>query len=122
MSDLAATVAGKGWSWPLLLMVVGAAVTYLWRALGVALAGRIDPGGPVFEWVGCVAYALLAGLIARMIVLPVGPLQETDLVNRLLSAGLALAIFFLARRSIVLGVVTGVSTLVLLTAGGIRLP
>lgn len=56
--------------------------------------------GPVFEWVGCVAYALLAGLIARMIILPVGPLQETDLGSRLVSAAIALAVFFIMRKSI----------------------
>jgi branched-subunit amino acid transport protein len=104
------------WVWPFVLMTAGAGVTYAWRALGVVLAGRIDARGAVFDWVSCVAYALLAGLISRMILLPAGPLEQTDAAHRLLSAGLALAIFFLARRSILLGVLAGVGTLVLLTA------
>ena len=85
--------------WIIVVLIAGAAATYVWRALGVALSGRIDPTGPVFEWVGCVAYALLAALIARMIVMPVGPLEETDLGMRLISAAIALAAFLLARRS-----------------------
>jgi branched-subunit amino acid transport protein len=105
----------------IVVLLAGAAVTYVWRFLGVALSGRINPNGPVFEWVGCVAYALLAGLIARMIVMPVGPLQGTDLGNRLASAGIALAIFFIARRSIVLGVTAGTAALIGLTVGEVKL-
>ena len=101
--------------WPFMVMTVAALVTYAWRALGVALSGQIDPDGPVFEWVACVAYALLAGLIARMIVLPVGPLAETALGARLGAAVIALAIFFLTRRNLGLGVAAGAGALVLMT-------
>ena len=103
--------------WPVVLMIAGALVTYFWRALGVALSGRIDAGGPLFEWVACVAYAMLAGLIARMIVLPNGPLAETADADRIAAAVIALAIFFLARRNIGLGVAAGAGALVLMTLG-----
>src|SRR3546814_17880920 len=69
--------------WPYVVMLAGAAITYFWRALGVALAGRLRPDGRLFDWVGCIAYALLADLISRMIVLPIGPLSETTLGARL---------------------------------------
>ena len=103
--------------WPYVLMIVGALVTYFWRALGVALSGRIDAGSALFEWVACVAYALLAGLIARMIVLPNGPLAETASADRIAAAVIALAIFFLARRNVGLGVAAGAGALVLITRG-----
>ena len=98
-----------------LVLVTVALITYAWRGLGVLLSGRIDPEGPVFEWVGCVAYALLAGLIARMIVLPIGPLEATALGARLAAAAVALAMFFLSRKNIGLGVAAGAGALVLLT-------
>ena len=101
--------------WPYLAMLVGALATYFWRALGVGLSGRIDPNGRLFEWVACVAYALLAALIARMIILPVGPLTEAPLGARLAAAITALAIFFLTRRNLGLGVAAGAGALVLLT-------
>ena len=101
--------------WPYVAMLAGALATYAWRALGVALSGRIDPRGAVFEWVACVAYALLAGLIARMIVLPVGPLATSPLGARLAAAAIALAIFFALRRNVGLGVAAGAGALVLLT-------
>lgn len=102
---------------PYLVMLAGAAVTYVWRGLGVLLAGRVRPDGAVLDWIGCVAFALLAGLIARMIVLPIGPLAATGLGARLAAAGIALAIFFLLRRSVLLGVLAGAVSLVMLSWG-----
>ena len=80
---------------------------------------RFKPDSAALEWIGCVAYALLAGLIARMIVLPIGPLAETALAARLAAAVVALAIFFLLRRSVILGVAAGAGALVLLSWGGV---
>src|SRR5262249_23055492 len=69
-------------AYPWLVLLAGAGVTYAWRGIGVLLSGRIDAEGPLFRWIGAVAYALLAALIARMIVLPIGPLAATALVDR----------------------------------------
>ncbi len=103
--------------WPYLMVIVGGVVTYFWRALGVALSGRIDAGSRLLEWVACVAYALLAGLIARMILLPNGPLAQTAAADRIAAAAIALTIFFVARRNIGLGVAAGAGALVLISWG-----
>lgn len=100
--------------WPFAIMIAGAAATYVWRALGVALSGRIDPEGPVFEWVACIAYALIMALVARMILMPSGPLAETPLGDRIGAAALAGAVFFLARRNLLLGVGAGAGSLALI--------
>lgn len=102
-------------AWPWLVVLAAAAATYTWRALGVALSGRIDPEGPVFRWVGCVAYAVLAGLIARMILLPVGSLATTPMASRAAATAAALAVFYLARRNLPLSVLAGGGTLTLLS-------
>lgn len=111
------TGADTDFIWPFVAMAAAAAVTYFWRALGVALSGRIDTESPLFDWVACVAYALLAGLIARMIILPVGPLAETPTADRIGAAVIALAIFFLTRRNIALGVLAGSGAMILMTWG-----
>ena len=99
----------------LLALSLGALVTYFWRFLGVLLSGRIDPGSPLFQWVGAVSYALLAALIARMIVLPLGPpLDATPLSYRLAATVAALAVFFATRRNLLLGVLGGAGGLILL--------
>ncbi|HWA42756.1 MAG TPA: AzlD domain-containing protein [Hypericibacter adhaerens] len=97
------------------LLIAGAfVVTYMWRGLGVALGGGMRLEGPLFRWVAAVAYAMLAGLIARMLVLPLGALGHTPLGERMLAAGVALAVFLVSRRNMLLAVFAGAATLVLL--------
>jgi len=99
------------WAW--LAVLTGALVTYLPRALGVILSGRIDAESRLFEWISCVAYAILAALVARMIVLPTGPLGETALPTRLIGVAVGIAVFFLARREILSGCIAGMGALAL---------
>lgn len=91
----------------LLLLACGAA-TYLWRGLGVLLSGRINPQSAIFEWVSCVAYALVAGLIARIIVAPSGLMAQTALTDRLLGCVAAFVAYRLARRNMFVGLICGV--------------
>lgn len=99
----------------LLALALASAVTYLWRGLGVAIGGRINPEGPVFRWFTCVAYAMLAALISRMILLPVGMLQTAPLSDRLIALAAALAVFFVTRRTLPAGILTGIGIFALLT-------
>ena len=99
----------------LLLVLACAAGTYLWRALGVALAGQLDPQGELFNWMSCVALAMIAGLVARVLLQPVGVLAATSLVERLAATALALVVYFgLTRRNLLAGVLSGCAAIVLL--------
>ena len=98
--------------WPLLVLSIAA--TYLWRGLGVLMSARIDPDGATFQWVTCVSYAMLAGLISRMTVLPLGGLAETGLAERLIAMALAFAVFFALGRRVLPGVAAGVAGFILL--------
>ena len=103
--------------WPFVIMTVAAIATYAFRGAGVALGERLNTDHPAFEWVACVAYALLAGLIARMIVFPLGPVAETMLADRLGAVVIALAVFFLTRKNLALGVAAGAVALIVLSRG-----
>lgn len=93
---------------------IAGAATYVWRAVGVAAAGRIRVDGPLFSWVTYVAYGLLAALVARMIVLPVGEaLQGVPLWVRLGCAAVSLAVFFALKRNVAAGVAAGAGALAL---------
>lgn len=97
------------------LVLLGAiAATYLWRALGVVLASRIDPNGAIFQWVGCVSYAMLAGLISRMTILPLGALAEAALWVRLLAMAFAFVVFFAVGKRMLPAVFAGVAGFILL--------
>jgi branched-subunit amino acid transport protein len=93
--------------------IVGAIATYFWRAFGVAVGGRIDPNGRAFEWFACVAFAVLAALILRLILFPAGGLGELPSGVRLGAAALAAGIYFLSRKNLLLGCVTGSATVAL---------
>jgi len=84
------------------------AVTFLWRAIGVAVSGRFDPASDVFLWVQCVAYAMLAGLISRMLFLPSGALAESDNWLRLVAVAIGIAVYFLLKRNLLVGILAGV--------------
>jgi branched-subunit amino acid transport protein len=105
----------NGWEihWAIIVLIVGAVATYLPRCGGVFISGRIQENSSIFNWFGCVAYALLAGMVARMIVLPLGPLSEVSLELRVVSAIVAVAIFFLSRRNVILSVFSGIGLLML---------
>ncbi len=91
-----------------LLMLACGAATYLWRGLGVLLSGRLNPQSAMFEWISCVAYALIAGLIARIIVAPSGLLAQTGLPDRLLACAVAYVAYRLARRNMFAGLLCGI--------------
>jgi branched-subunit amino acid transport protein len=95
----------------LLVLACGAA-TYLWRGLAVAISGRLDPDTAAFRWIACVAFAMIAGLVVRMLIAPTGALAETTLFERLLGSAAALgAYFWLTRRNLFAGVVAGAAAI-----------
>lgn len=95
----------------LLVLACGLA-TYLWRGLGVLLSGKISASGEFFTWAGCVAYAMIAGLTVRILLLPSGLLAATPLWTRLLACAVALLVYFSWRRNLFIGIATGFVVLV----------
>jgi branched-subunit amino acid transport protein len=97
-------------AWPLL--VICGLATYLWRGPGVLIAAGINPKSEAFTWISCVAYAIIAGVVARMLVLPTGALAETTALERALGGALALAVYFrLTDRNLFAGVIAGAAAL-----------
>ena len=93
------------WMW-LIVLACGAA-TFVWRALGVFVVRRIDPRGPFFQWITCVSYAMVAGLIFRMLILPESDLAGVSLPLRVTAIGIAFSAYFACGRRLVAGVLAG---------------
>lgn len=81
------------------LLFFSAVITYGWRVLGVYIGRKMDPQSAWFEWLNCVAYALLAGLMSRIMIFPAGLLAETALFSRLLALAVGFGIFFILGRN-----------------------
>ena len=105
-----------GGLWGLLILV--SLSTYIWRAGGVLIAARIDPTGPLSQWFTCVAYGMLAGLISRIMLMPIGILAETPLADRLAGLAVGFVLFFLFKRHLLPG--TFGATAVFLTLTTLR--
>jgi branched-subunit amino acid transport protein len=86
-----------GGLWGLLALV--SLATYIWRAGGVVIATRIEPNSPITQWFSCVAYGMLAGLISRIMLMPIGILADTSLLDRLGALAVGYGLFFAFRRN-----------------------
>lgn len=93
------------WLW-LIVLACGLA-TFVWRGLGVLVVRRIDPEGPFFRWVACVSYAMVAGLIFRMLMMPESDLAQVSLPVRLAALVIAFAAYYVSGRRLVAGVLAG---------------
>ena len=90
------------------LVVLGCGLaTFVWRALGVLVVRRIDPDGAFFKWIACVSYAMVAGLIFRMLVLPESDLAQLSLPLRIAAVAIAFAAYYLSGKRLVAGVLAG---------------
>jgi branched-subunit amino acid transport protein len=103
---------------PSIVLVLCILGTFIWRAFGVAVASRIDISSDLFQWFNCVAYAMLAGLITRVVLIPAGALAGTPDIDRILAILIGFAAFFFFNRNIFYG--TGTAFFAFLCATAAR--
>ena len=100
------------WLW---LIVLGCGLaTFVGRGAGVLLVRRIDEHSAIFQWITCISYAMLAGLIFRMLILPESELAQVPLWLRCSAIAIAFADYFAAGQRLVAGVLGGGFSLSLL--------
>jgi hypothetical protein len=93
--------------------------TYLCRAIGVMLAGKINQESEIFRWLSAVTYAMVAALTIRLIVLPTGLLDTVPLWIRIFICLLCIGIMLSKpRRRLVPALLIG--TLLMVSYGVIR--
>jgi hypothetical protein len=97
----------------LLLLLVGFLPNEIWRWLGIVLARGLDEDAEPVVWVRAVATAVLAGVIARIIVLPPGALAGVAMPVRVAAMALGFAGFLVLRRSALAGILIGEAALML---------
>lgn len=83
--------------------------TYFWRAMAVLFSGRLTVESELFRWVECVAYAMVAGLMVRIVLLPSGVLAASPMADRVLGCFVALAAYRLCKRNLLAGLGAGVA-------------
>ena len=85
----------------ILVILVTSFATYLSRFLGVVSSEKIEETSKIFRWFNCIAYSILAALIARIVIFPAGVLEEADLWLRLIVIIISIIIFIISKKNIV---------------------
>ncbi|WP_299481828.1 AzlD domain-containing protein [uncultured Roseibium sp.] len=101
------------WWWPyVMILVAGWLATDVWRWIGVFASGRLREDSELLIWVRCVATALVAGLISKLILFPQGILGETPMWLRIAAACAGFGAFFLSRQKVIVGVLAAEAFLI----------
>ena len=85
----------------ILVILVTSFATYLSRFLGVVSSEKIKETSKIFKWFNCIAYSVLAALIARMVVFPEGELAESSIFIRLFVVILCVLMFLFTKKNLV---------------------
>ena len=85
----------------ILVILVTSFATYLSRFLGVISSEKMDIKSKIFRWFNCIAYSILAALIARIIIFPAGVLGEVELWIRLIVVIISIILFLLSKNNLV---------------------
>jgi len=96
-----------------LLILVGFLPNEVWRMLGMVLARELDEESEIVAWVRAVATAVLAGVIARVVVLPPGALASVPLAVRVGAMAVGFLGFLALRRSAYAGILIGEAVLLI---------
>jgi hypothetical protein len=96
----------------LALLLIGFLPSEIWRWLGIVLGRGLDENSEIILWVRAVATALIAGVIARIIVIPPGALAAVPLSVRIAALACGFFAFLFIRRSAFAGVLVGEAVLI----------
>ena len=99
--------------WLILVLVIFG--TFFWKFIGVVAAGKIRDDSEVLEWVTCVAFAITAGIMIKVLIVPGGVLAEAPLLARFCGVAFGVTAFFLSGRKIVVGLGVGSSVFAILS-------
>ena len=96
----------------LILVLVGFLPSEIWRWLGIVLGRGLDDESEIILWVRAVATALIAGVVARIVVIPPGALAAVPLSIRIAALACGFFAFLFIRKSAFAGVVVGEAVLI----------
>ena len=106
MSDISSNI--------IVVILVTSFATYLSRFLGVVSSEKIKETSKIFKWFNCIAYSVLAALIARMVIFPAGVLSESLILPRLIVIAAAILLFLITKKNLVYPTVLSAIILALL--------
>lgn len=101
------------WWWPyVFIAIAGWLATDIWRWLGVLVGNRLKQDSAALTWVRAVATALLAAVIAKLVLYPVGELKNVPVALRLIALSAGFAAFLIGGKRIWVAIVVALGLLI----------
>ena len=95
-----------------IIFTIAVFATYFWRFMGVFVSHLIKPNHPAFELFTCLAYGIVAALVAKTLILPSGVLAEVPLWQRIVPMALAFFVYHFLGKRLWLGIIIGETALI----------
>ena len=89
-------------------ILIASVATYASRLLGAISAHYVNEEGKLFKFISCISYGILAALISRIFIHPVGALEESSSFVRIFAAGLTIIVLFLSKKNILFSSLFGI--------------
>lgn len=96
----------------LIVVVAGFLPNEVFRVAAVLLPGGVDESSAFLTWVRYVALGLLAAVVSKLVYAPAGALATVPIPATAAAIAVGVAVFFLLRRALVLGILAGEALLV----------
>ena len=98
-----------------LSILVATVATYSCRALGVFSSRNLWTDSPIFHWIKCVSIGIISAVITKIILFPsVGLLIESSLASRVISTLVALGVYFIFKKNVILSIFVSTMTFLLI--------
>ncbi|MGL5114023.1 MAG: AzlD domain-containing protein [Beijerinckiaceae bacterium] len=109
MTDVLAELEqATGGLWPYLVVVfIGFLPTEIWRIVGVFFGQSLDENSEALVWVRMVATALVTAVVFKLVMAPTGALAAIPLIVRVGAVAAGIAVMFMAKRSVLIGLLAG---------------
>jgi hypothetical protein len=105
-------IAGAYWPY-LALFLFGFLPSEIWRWMAAFAVQSISDQSEILVWVRAVASVLIAGVVVKLLLAPSGALASIPGLIRLLAILVGVGGFFIFKRSVMAGLITGEIALIL---------
>ena len=106
-------IGGGLYDWLLLLIVI-LVFHESWRWAGLFLGRGVKTDSELFQWVQCVATAIVAALVMRLVLFPAGVLADVSIHARLAALAIGAVVYVASGNRLAVGVAAGTGALVVL--------
>lgn len=90
-----------------LAIIIASIATFLCRSLGVFFSTKLRPDSNIFELIKCISIGVIVAVIVKIVLFPVGLLNESPIYSRLFGVIILILSYFLFKKNILMSTLLG---------------